>query len=699
MAGPAYHEEFAGQIIAALEQGIAPWQKPWNPGKYSAPFNPVSGTTYSGINRVRLTMEGHADPRFMTLKQANTEGWRVRKGEKSRRVVYWQFTRELPVLDDKGKPVLDAEGKETKATHLLERPILRFASVFHASQIDGIPPWQPQEQTWDAHGKAEAILSNSGASITHDQRDRAFYRRTTDAIHLPPKEAFPSADRYYATALHELGHWTGAPDRMNREFGPFGSEAYAREELRAEIASWMTGVEVGVGHDPGQHASYVDSWLKVLKEDPYEIFRACRDAEQIKQYVMGFELSQAQEVAPMQEQRSAAAAEQEAALPGAVAQEKTFLQVPFREKEQAKKAGARWDSKEKRWFAPSGSDLTAFQQWMPTAAIDEPRFPALSPEAEFADFLRNMGLDLQGELPVMDGAMHRVPLLDKTHGKDGAYRGNLDGHPAGWAQNHVTGDTSNWKATGHRLSPEQIQQMKIEAAGKRVQREAERLAAHERAAKRAYGIWANAPAWAPDSQPYLQAKGVKGYGVKVAADGNLLVPGRDVEGKIQTLQVISPDGKRFLADSRKIGTMHTIDPDKRLGTLPLLVAEGYATAASVYEATGLPVVVAFDTSNLLHVASDLTHKYPNQPLVMLADDDHGQRSNPGLTRAQSVAGQFNGTVLVPPFTEAEKGRGLTDWNDFAASRGLAAVGDEVEPAVRKIIKQRTAVSHAAGREV
>ena len=136
-------------------------------------------------------------------------------------------------------------------------------------------------------------MANSGAVIRHEPGDRAFYRPSTDSITLPERNQFPTADNYYATALHELGHWTGHPSRLDRDLAhPFGSEGYAREELRAEIASLMLGERLEIGHDPGQHAAYVGSWVKALKEDPKEIFRAASDAERISGYVMDFEREQ-----------------------------------------------------------------------------------------------------------------------------------------------------------------------------------------------------------------------------------------------------------------------------------------------------------------------------------------------------------------------------------------------------------------------
>ena len=228
--------------------------------------------------------------RWMTYKQAQSVEAQVRRGEKGTLVQYWKFSDRVPVKDARGKPVRDGEGNKVYRTVQLEKPKVFSASVFNAEQIDGLPPLQIKTPGWGRHERAEAVLQASGADIRYDQADRAFYRPATDRIHLPPRDSFKSADTYYATALHELGHWTGHPSRLDRDLAhPFGSVGYAKEELRAEIASLMVGDQLGIGHDPGQHAAYVKSWVQVLKEDPKEILRASRDADKISGYVLSLE--------------------------------------------------------------------------------------------------------------------------------------------------------------------------------------------------------------------------------------------------------------------------------------------------------------------------------------------------------------------------------------------------------------------------
>jgi antirestriction protein ArdC/phage/plasmid primase-like uncharacterized protein len=294
-----YHEQVAERLIEQLRQGTAPWQRPWKPGMPNQfmPMNPTSGKRYKGINAVHLLSQGYSDPRWLTYKQAVAAGAQVRRGEKGTGVQYWKFKEERQKLDGAGKPLTDAQGNVVMEVVQLERPKVFFATVFNAEQIDGMPPLPTRDETqhWDPIPRAEAIMQASGAQIRHHAGDGAYYAPAIDAIHMPNRERFHDAAGYYATALHELGHWTGHETRLARDLSnPFGSEGYAREELRAEIASMILGDELGIGHDPGQHAAYVGSWIKALQEDPYEVFRAAADAERIKDFVLSLEQQQEQ---------------------------------------------------------------------------------------------------------------------------------------------------------------------------------------------------------------------------------------------------------------------------------------------------------------------------------------------------------------------------------------------------------------------
>lgn len=283
-------QEITDSIIAAMEKGTAPWQKPWQPGAYEMPMNPTSGKAYRGGNALHLMMtamhQGYEDPRWITYRQAQENEWQVRKGEKGTQIEFWQFP--------KGKSEDLGDSRDISDGRFKDKYIYRVYTVFNASQIEGIPAHTPRvRQEWEAHQSAETILQNSGARIVHDQQDRAFYSRLTDDIHLPPRAAFKSAGEYYGTALHELAHFSGAENRLNRETlnesYRFGDPNYAKEELRAELASVFLMAERGIPHNHGSHAAYLSSWVKALQDDKHEIFRAARDAHRAADLLLSLE--------------------------------------------------------------------------------------------------------------------------------------------------------------------------------------------------------------------------------------------------------------------------------------------------------------------------------------------------------------------------------------------------------------------------
>jgi antirestriction protein ArdC len=294
-----FRQEVTDRIVNMLEDGVAPWQKPWEPSRASVgmPMNPTTDKTYRGGNAIHLMAtglrKGYEDPRWMTYKQAADQGWQVRKGEKGTQIEFWEVKPYARQRDDQAQPE-GGDDRSGKSKDRGSRLIHRVYTVFNGKQIDEIPPYTPKEYTpFEAAQAGEEILKNSGARISHDQADRAFYSRASDSIHLPPKDAFKEADGYYGTALHELAHWTGHPARLNRqtltESYRFGDTNYAKEELRAELASVFMAAERGIPHDPEQHAAYVGSWIKSLKEDKNEIFRAAHDASAATDFLLALE--------------------------------------------------------------------------------------------------------------------------------------------------------------------------------------------------------------------------------------------------------------------------------------------------------------------------------------------------------------------------------------------------------------------------
>ena len=296
-----FRREVTDRIIRMLEEGVAPWQKPWEPGEATPvmPTNPTTSRAYRGANALHLMatafQRGYGDPRWMTYQQAARQGWYVRRGEKGTQIEYWEVkaAEERSFGDPPESATTQREGRG-RAADGANRVLHRVYTVFNASQIEGVPAWTPTERSkFDVIHSAEQILTGSAAVIIHDQADRAFYDRSSDRIHLPSKDAFRDAAGYYGTALHELAHWTGHPLRLDRvtlnESYRFGDLNYAKEELRAELASLFLAAERGIPHDPAQHAAYVDSWIGALQKDKHEIFRAAHDAARATDFLLALE--------------------------------------------------------------------------------------------------------------------------------------------------------------------------------------------------------------------------------------------------------------------------------------------------------------------------------------------------------------------------------------------------------------------------
>lgn len=287
----ALHEEVAQRLIEQLENETSPFHIPWKQVDLN-PYNPVTDRQYSGMNRFWMMLNAGEDPRWMTYKQAQSKGWQVKKGSKGLLINVVKAYTEVNQKDENGKVIIDESGKAVKRLIKLENPYIRSAVVFNANQIQGVPPFERAafEQTWEEEEKVEKIISNSGVEIKSGG-NHAYYNPIRDYIGMPDKDRFDTKEGYYSTLLHELAHWTGHKKRLDRPMiTHFGSEEYAKEELRAEIASLMIAGEYGVRKEFGLHAAYVQSWVKVLKDEPYEIFSAAADAQKIIDYIKKYEL-------------------------------------------------------------------------------------------------------------------------------------------------------------------------------------------------------------------------------------------------------------------------------------------------------------------------------------------------------------------------------------------------------------------------
>lgn len=292
---PDIYSRITDQMIESLEQGVKPWSQPWNAAHAAGPVSkPLrhNGQAYAGINVLMLwvsAMErGFSAPIWMTFKQALELGGHVRKGEKGSPVVYAgaiQKTEE------------DAQtGEEIDRTI----PFLKSYTVFNVEQIDGLPGHFTAKAEAVSNpeariGEAERFFEATGAEIGHGG-DRAFYAPGPDRVQMPAFEDFRDAGSYYATLAHEITHWTRHKKRLDRDFGreKWGDAGYAREELVAELGAAFLCADLGIElEDREDHAAYIGSWLKVLKNDKRAIFSAAAHAQRAADYLHSLQISEA----------------------------------------------------------------------------------------------------------------------------------------------------------------------------------------------------------------------------------------------------------------------------------------------------------------------------------------------------------------------------------------------------------------------
>ncbi|MFW2828973.1 zincin-like metallopeptidase domain-containing protein [Porphyrobacter sp. YT40] len=266
------------EIIARLEAGTKPWIKPWRGVPVSRPLR-ACGVPYRGMNVFWLWMVadmcGYGSPFWMTYNQAKELGAQVRKGEKSTIAIFYKsYTKEV-------------EAPDTGERADEHRRVLKAYPVFNADQVDGLPERFHPAATLEVvepegrQAELDTFFASIPAVLRH-QGDEAYYEPVADRVTMPPAHLFSGFDHYYATLAHELSHWTGHASRLDRDLkNRFGSAAYAAEELVAELSSAMIGAELGlpVAH-LDSHASYIEHWLTLLKQDDRAILTAAAKAEE-----------------------------------------------------------------------------------------------------------------------------------------------------------------------------------------------------------------------------------------------------------------------------------------------------------------------------------------------------------------------------------------------------------------------------------
>jgi antirestriction protein ArdC len=270
------YEIVTEKIIAALESGTAPWHKPWKAG---IARNATTNRPYSGINALLLGMTPYSDPRWITMKQCNAKGGKIRKGEKSSLVIFWKQNTITPESDD---------GEITEK----QIPMLRYYLVWNVEQCEGLDVPALETKQIDVIAQAEAIVAGmpTPPRINFNGGDKAYYRPDNDSVHLPGRNSFDSSGEYYSTLFHELSHSTGHESRLNRqtltEVVPFGSETYSKEELVAEFGAAFLCAHSGIENTVNNSSAYIKGWLKKLQSDPKLAVLAASQGQRGADYIL-----------------------------------------------------------------------------------------------------------------------------------------------------------------------------------------------------------------------------------------------------------------------------------------------------------------------------------------------------------------------------------------------------------------------------
>lgn len=277
-------------IVDMIKQGQATgtgWTAPWSKlAKFGIPMNATTRRPYRGINVMLLWAAaddaGYESNEWATFKQWKNAGYRLKDAKGcGRRIVFWKILEKEERQDDGTK-------KKVKIPLLKSFVVFNAAHAVHFETGEAyVKPSDEPTTTFDDIEAAQNTLDGSGAIIRHNGKNRAFYDRLTDSIHLPAREQFHNAAGYYSTAFHELTHWTGHESRMAREFGKrFGDEAYAFEELIAELGAAFLCASTGVASETrADHAEYVANWLRILRNDKNAIITAANQAGKAMDFI------------------------------------------------------------------------------------------------------------------------------------------------------------------------------------------------------------------------------------------------------------------------------------------------------------------------------------------------------------------------------------------------------------------------------
>ncbi|MDF1864412.1 MAG: zincin-like metallopeptidase domain-containing protein [Saprospiraceae bacterium] len=296
------YQSVTDTIIDLLENHTQSWDRPWialgQDNDYAK--NAKSKKYYRGINQfllgLQLTAKGYFKNQWLTFNQAKDMGGHIKKGEKSTPVIFYKTAYIDKDKKFHSKTKFERLNKaQQKELGLRKIPVLKLFRVFNVSQTEELNAsfYEIEKQDllnhFEKDDRAEKLIHSTDANIEIKESNEAFYNLLTDTITLPLREQFKSQESFYATALHELGHWTGHPQLLNRDLtGKFGNAAYGKEELVAELTSAFCCAAIGFSKTITNNAAYLNNWLSAMKEDNKAIVRAANQAQKAADYILDF---------------------------------------------------------------------------------------------------------------------------------------------------------------------------------------------------------------------------------------------------------------------------------------------------------------------------------------------------------------------------------------------------------------------------
>ncbi len=689
-------------IQNGIERGNAPWLVK-HPESAVLPFNPITGEVYKSINSVHLSMQEFNDPRWCSYDQATSAGWNVKGGSNGTLLQVWKYSEKI---------VRDGKTEKVK----LERPKLRFVYVFNGEQINGIP-------SLEREAKPEGVKRKS---VT-----------------------------------------------VSGEDPPLGSDEKLREDLVSAIVTYFYNIEHGLGHEPPDYSAYLDRWSKMIAEDPLVIFKACGEAEKLKNefsrepgvkqersdrtesqnnegvLISFYETAENGDIKVVKRKsrkpfpHAGVAVFKNPLFTNAEPQnregieengydgvvimegdkpttiifpsdqrkypsmkaagrmnpdlERVYLNVPYESKDDAKSKGADWSGE--NWYFLKGVNTSNDLSLWKTQKV------TIRPEEAFAAVIQEMGGDLGGELPIMDGKGHRIPVVDGRRGnQDMSYIGYLDGVPNGHVKNFKTNQTKKWKHAGTDLSPTEKEELRLQAAEKKKRREQERAHEYDKIAKESVKYFQSLQS-ATGKEKYFEDYhlSIKDPNVKSTSSGAIVVPFKDVHGRQWGHKRLQPNGfKQIFKGSKLEGNFHIIGADKISDIKgDITLVEGYSTGAALHGVMDEPVVVCFTSGNMEAVAKAIKEFQPDKDIVVAADDDlHLEakgKVNAGVEQGRKAAGAVGGLFIKPSFYSKEPSPDTTDFRDMVRELGKEKTKDYF--LAQKKIKKATREKENKGRDL